>query len=163
LPARFIAFRTRAIKPGWRSPSGPSHAGPDGAIPYAVRECFPVATTMKISRIFHRPHRPCAALLAFGLLAAAAPLTAQADGIDAGKLKAQSCAVCHGANGISQTPGAPHLAGQPAIYVVQQLKNFRSGKRSNEIMNVIAKPLSDTDISDLAAWFESIKIKAEGQ
>lgn len=54
-------------------------------------------------------------------------------------------------------PGAPNLAGQQALYTTEQLKNFRSGKRSNEIMNVIAKPLSDTDIADLSAWFESIK------
>lgn len=77
---------------------------------------------------------------------------------DAGKAKAQSCVLCHGARGISQLPGAPNLSGQSAIYTIEQLKNFRSGKRSNEIMNVIAKPLSDADITELAAWYESIKI-----
>ncbi len=80
-----------------------------------------------------------------------------AESIDVGKTKAVSCTVCHGANGISQMPGAPNLAGQQALYTTEQLKNFRSGKRTNEIMNVIAKPLSDADINDLAAWFESIK------
>lgn len=70
---------------------------------------------------------------------------------------------CHGANGIAQMPGAPHLAGQPEQYLAEQLKNYRSGKRSNEIMNVIAKPLSDQDISNLAAWYSSIEIKAEVQ
>lgn len=84
---------------------------------------------------------------------------ATADQVAAGKLKAQSCTMCHGANGISQMPGAPNLAGQPAIYLAEQLKNYRSGKRSNEIMNVIAKPLSDADIGNLAAWFESIKVQ----
>lgn len=78
--------------------------------------------------------------------------------IDAGKEKAMSCAMCHGATGISQMPGAPNLAGQQALYVELQLKNFRSGKRSNEIMGVIAKPLTDTEISNLAAWYESIRI-----
>ncbi len=72
-----------------------------------------------------------------------------------------SCAMCHGASGISQMPGTPHLAGQPAIYVVEQLKNFRSGQRTNQIMNVIAKPLSDTEINNLALWFESIKIQVQ--
>lgn len=85
-----------------------------------------------------------------------APL-ASAESADAGKTKAASCTVCHGANGISQMPGAPNLAGQQAVYTMEQLKNFRSGKRTNEIMNVIAKPLSDADITDLANWFESIK------
>ena len=93
----------------------------------------------------------CALFVASGMAAA--------DEVAAGKLKAQSCTMCHGANGMSQMPGAPNLAGQPAIYLAEQLKNYRSGKRSNEIMNVIAKPLSDADIGNLAAWFESIKVQ----
>ena len=98
-----------------------------------------------------------ACLLAFG----AAALNASGSDIAAGKTKAQSCTMCHGASGISQMPGAPNLAGQPAIYLMEQLNNFRNGKRSNEIMNVIAKPLSNTEISDLAAWFESIRITVQ--
>lgn len=76
----------------------------------------------------------------------------------AGKVKAGSCATCHGTLGVSQLPNAPHLAGQPAIYVAEQLKSYRSGKRANEVMSVIAKPLSDQDIDDLAAWYASIQI-----
>ena len=76
----------------------------------------------------------------------------------AGKALAQACAVCHGPLGLSQLPNAPHLAGQPAIYVAEQLKNYRSGKRENEVMSVIAKPLSNQDIDNLAAWFASIEI-----
>ena len=112
--------------------------------------------------IFHKicgARYKCTPLLALSLLAATLTIPARANGIEAGKAKALSCAMCHGANGISQMPGAPNLAGQPAIYVAEQLKNFRSGKRSNEIMSVIAKPLSDTEISDLAAWFDSIQIE----
>lgn len=75
----------------------------------------------------------------------------------AGKAKAASCATCHGALGVSQTPDAPNLAGQPAIYVAQQLRNYRSGKRPHEVMSVMAKPLSDEDIDNLAAWYASIK------
>jgi cytochrome c553 len=45
------------------------------------------------------------------------------------------------------------------MYLVEQLKNYRSGKRSNEIMSVIAKPLSDADINNLAAWYASIQIE----
>ena len=56
-------------------------------------------------------------------------------------------------------PGAPNLAGQQSAYNIEQLKNFRSGKRSNEIMNIMAKLLTDAGISDLGLWFESIKIE----
>jgi cytochrome c553 len=97
--------------------------------------------------------------LALGLLISAFITPSQADEIEAGKQTAQSCAVCHGINGLSQMPGAPNLAGQPAMYVAEQLKNYRSGKRSHEIMNVIAKPLSDADIINLAAWYASIQIE----
>jgi cytochrome c553 len=58
-------------------------------------------------------------------------------------------------------PAAPNLAGQPAIYTAEQLRLYRSGKRENAVMNVIAKPLSDQDISDLAAWFASIAVEAK--
>jgi cytochrome c553 len=76
----------------------------------------------------------------------------------AGKASAGMCATCHGPVGLSQLPNAPHLAGQPAIYTVEQLKNYRSGKRQNEVMGVIAKPLTDEEIENLAAWYASIQI-----
>jgi cytochrome c553 len=79
---------------------------------------------------------------------------------EAGRAKAAACALCHGRNGISTQPNAPHLAGQPAIYVEEQLKNYRSGARRHEVMSLIAKPLSDADIADLAAWYASIRIEA---
>lgn len=79
----------------------------------------------------------------------------------AGKVKAQSCAVCHGVAGISSQPATPHLAGQPAIYINEQLQAYRSGKRQNAIMSVIAKPLTDRDIQDLAAWYASIEIQVK--
>ena len=85
---------------------------------------------------------------------------AQARDPVAGKAKAGMCATCHGPLGISQLPNAPNLAGQPAIYTIEQLKNYRSGKRANEVMTVMAKPLSDTDIDDLAAWYASIQVTA---
>lgn len=87
-------------------------------------------------------------------------LQAAAADPQAGRAKAAACAVCHGQAGISTLPNAPHLAGQPAIYVEEQLRNFRSGKRASEVMNVVAKPLSDADIADLAAWFAAIKVEA---
>ena len=77
----------------------------------------------------------------------------------AGKAKAQACAVCHGPMGIAINPGAPHLAGQPAVYLVEQMQDFKSGKRQNPVMSVIAKPLSQADILDLAAWYSSLEIQ----
>lgn len=97
------------------------------------------------------------ALLLLGL-ALLSPGQAQARDPVAGKIRAGMCATCHGPLGLSQIPNAPHLAGQPAIYLVEQLKNYRSGKRQHDVMSVIAKPLTDQEIDDLAAWYESIRI-----
>jgi len=80
-----------------------------------------------------------------------------------GRAKAQACVPCHGALGISTMPDAPHLAGQPRVYLVSQLKAFRSGKRQHEVMSVIAKPLGDDDIELLADWFSSIGVEAKAR
>ena len=72
--------------------------------------------------------------------------------------KSQQCTVCHGALGISTAPDAPNLAGQPRQYLVAQLKQFRNGKRPSEVMNVLAKTLSDEEIDALADWYASIRI-----
>ena len=86
---------------------------------------------------------------------------AQAD-VAAGKAKAAAaCAMCHGPLGISMQPGVPHLAGQQEIYLAEQLKHFRNGKRPSEVMGVIAKPLSNADIDNLAAWYASLQIRVE--
>jgi cytochrome c553 len=55
-------------------------------------------------------------------------------------------------------PGTPSLAGQSDIYLVSQLKQFRDGQRHNEIMNVIAKPLSDAEIEAVSAWFAQFEV-----
>jgi cytochrome c553 len=93
-------------------------------------------------------------------LAFAGTAAGAADAV-AGRAKSQACAVCHGASGMSSAPDAPNLAGQPAIYLAAQLRAYRSGARRHEVMNVMAKPLSDDDIENLAAWFSSIRIEAQ--
>jgi cytochrome c553 len=93
-------------------------------------------------------------------LAVSAAGPAQAQDPAAGRVKAQACAVCHGALGVSVVPDAPNLAGQPAIYLAAQLRAYRAGARRNEVMAVMAKPLSDEDIANLAAWFAAIRIEA---
>ena len=97
-------------------------------------------------------------LAGLSVLCGSAGVHAQA-GVAAGKAKAQACAVCHGALGLSQIPNAPNLAGQPEVYLAEQLKAYRSGKRNHEVMSVIAKPLSDEDIDQLSAWYASLAIE----
>ena len=55
-------------------------------------------------------------------------------------------------------PNVPNLSGQPEVYTVEQLRNYRSGKRSHEVMSLMAKPLTDSEIDNLAAWYASLKV-----
>lgn len=83
--------------------------------------------------------------------------TAMAGDVAAGKAKSATCAGCHGANGISNVPTYPNLAGQKEQYLVSSLKAYRDGTRVNPTMNAMAKPLSDADIDNLAAYYASLK------
>jgi cytochrome c553 len=79
----------------------------------------------------------------------------------AGRQKSAACQVCHGPLGLATVPDAPNLAGQPAIYLGAQLKAYRDGTRKHEVMSLMAKPLSDADIDNLAAWYASLKIQVQ--
>ena len=92
------------------------------------------------------------------LTIAFAAIGAQAADINAGKAKAAVCAGCHGPNGISLAPIYPNLKGQKAGYIEAQLKAFKAGTRVNPIMAPMAKPLTDEDIKNLAAYFESLGV-----
>lgn len=74
----------------------------------------------------------------------------------AGKTKSAACAGCHGADGNSPAgSGFPRLAGQYADYIVQALKEYKSGGRNNPIMAGMVAGLKDDDMHDLAAYFAS--------
>jgi len=72
-----------------------------------------------------------------------------------GTAKAAVCSACHGPNGNSTSPDWPRLAGQSAVYIVEQLRLFRSGARNNPVMRPLATSLSDQDIDDLAVYYEA--------
>jgi cytochrome c553 len=89
-------------------------------------------------------------------LSLSAGLVVAAD-LAAGKAKAATCAGCHGANGISNNPLWPNLAGQKAAYLAKQIRAFKAGERKDPTMEPMAKPLSDADIENISAYFESLK------
>ena len=93
-------------------------------------------------------------LLAAALVAGALPADAAAQAADPnlGRNLAAACANCHGTNGASQQ-GIPRLAGQQRTYLVQQMQEFRAGKRSATIMHQIAKGYTDEQIDALSAYF----------
>ena len=74
---------------------------------------------------------------------------------EAGKTKSAVCAACHNADGNSVNPEWPKLAGQHPNYIIKELNDFKNDKRVNATMSPMAKPLSEQDMADLAAYFSS--------
>ena len=66
------------------------------------------------------------------------------------------CAACHGANGRSDMPGTPVLAGQHSLYTITQLFLFREGRRNNEAMIGLAKPMKDADLRGFADFIGTL-------
>lgn len=68
---------------------------------------------------------------------------------------AATCAACHGADGNSVIATQPKLAQQHPQYLVKQLQEFKSGKRSNPVMAAMASSLSAADMKNIAYWVTS--------
>lgn len=74
--------------------------------------------------------------------------------IGAGKKRAAACFSCHTPEGIAKIPGVPHLAGQERSYLEKALRAYRGGQqRQDPTMAAMAKPLSDADIVNIAAYY----------
>lgn len=82
---------------------------------------------------------------------------ASAADIEKGKAKTATCVGCHGINGISIVPTFPNLAGQKAAYTAAQLKAFKNKTRPSAAMYPMVQGLSDEDIANIAAYYESLK------
>src|SRR5436305_15300727 len=70
--------------------------------------------------------------------------------------KLPACLACHGEKGISETSEVPSLAGMPADFTLIQLFLFRQGTRKIEIMNDLAKDITDDDLRKFAAYFAKL-------
>lgn len=73
----------------------------------------------------------------------------------------EACIVCHGLDGIALAEDVPNLAGETNIYIDTQLKAFRGGKRTHEIMSMVAEEMTDEEIRAAADWYGAIRLKIE--
>ena len=69
---------------------------------------------------------------------------------------ANLCAPCHTVEGIGKDVEIPNLAGQHVIYLINQIKAFRSGTRRHAEMKFIARELTDAEIRELAEYYASL-------
>jgi cytochrome c553 len=65
----------------------------------------------------------------------------------------QSCAVCHGADGNSSVDGVPSLAGQPKVFLENQLVLIREGLRGTELMQKLVQGIPDREIVAIATYY----------
>lgn len=91
-------------------------------------------------------------LLAFG--AGASPLAAQ----DV-KARLQACGACHGADGNATLPNVPSLAGQPSLFVENQLVMIREGLREIPQMKGMLDGITDAEVTAIAAHYAGQRVR----
>lgn len=97
---------------------------------------------------------------AWGVVAAfcaafAMPVSAQSP--EAVRSMASTCFTCHGTDGRSVGGVPPSLAGQDRNYLLQQMMEFKAGKRAATIMHQHAKGYTDRQLELIADYFSKIK------
>lgn len=97
-----------------------------------------------------------AAALWAGLLAAALPAGPAA----AQPADPQLCIACHGPGGNSVIPGTPSIAGQPRIFLENQLVLIREGLRQVPAMEAVMRGLTDEQITALSRHFAAEPARA---
>ena len=90
--------------------------------------------------------------------AASANRTAPA-GAKSIEAKAAMCIGCHGIPGYQasfpEVHKVPMISGQNAKYIASALNAYKTGDRKHPTMRGIAESLSEQDIADISAWYES--------
>ena len=85
---------------------------------------------------------------------------AESGDIKAGETRyAQNCGNCHGPAGMGLA-SYPKLKGKEIAYLVDRLKTYRSGTKigpNSSLMIMMAQPLSDSEIDNLAAYLNAQK------
>ncbi len=100
--------------------------------------------------------RGAAALVVAATLSSPALATGTLKGDPAaGQGKAVTCGACHGADGNSVVPNFPKLAGLGEKYLLKQMKDIRSGLRPVAAMAGQVDNMSDQDLADIAAFYDS--------
>ena len=73
--------------------------------------------------------------------------------------RTRACTACHGLEGRAGPDGYyPRLAGKPAGYLHNQLRNFAQGRRHYELMTRLVDPLSDAYLGEMAQYFSSLSL-----
>jgi len=94
-------------------------------------------------------------IIMFAVLAYMAPMSYAEYDAEKGKDLTVTCLACHGEAGNSPASMFPNIAAQNAQYLLKQLLEIQSGQRQVLTMTGILDNLSESDLSDIAAYYES--------
>jgi len=72
----------------------------------------------------------------------------------------ENCIACHGRGGNSVTPGIPSIAGQPKLFIENQLVMIREELRPSPQMLPVVKGMKDAEITRLADHFSKLPAKS---
>lgn len=143
--------------PAWAYPWAPDFKGaPADDIPRHVPDSTQSFTTAQERNLFFVPdwhpedHPPMPDVVAHGRMP-----------------DVRACGSCHRAEGTGGPENAS-LAGLPAAYIIQQIEDYKSGARKfagpqrspSVLMTTIAKAANEEEIKAAAAYFASLKPKA---
>jgi cytochrome c553 len=68
-----------------------------------------------------------------------------------------SCMGCHSPRGLGNEPaGYPRLSGQYSEYIASQLRAYRDGERVHEIMNKVAKNMTNAEIDSVSNFIAGL-------
>lgn len=92
------------------------------------------------------------------LLLASATAEAGGDAAAGEKIASMDCIDCHGEDGKGDGE-IPSLAGKDEAYLVEQLKAYKSGERTDEggLMLMTVEALIEQDMADLAAYYATLE------
>jgi cytochrome c553 len=98
--------------------------------------------------------------LAGGAALAQTPIKGDAN---AGRDKIAMCVGCHGLpeykTAYPQVYRVPMIGGQNAAYIIDALREYKSGDRTHPSMRDIAASLSEQDMADIAAYYSGLKVE----
>lgn len=99
--------------------------------------------------------------------ALAASMLALSTGLYAGgpsaEMLANTCAGCHGTDGVSSGPATPSIAGISQAYFIDAMVAYKEGTRPSTIMTRIAKGYSEEEVKAMAGFFAKQKFVAHAQ
>jgi len=159
----FVPAQAMASMPALAPPVAAAVAAPASTATTAVSTATSAAAAMPAAAA----SAPAAAATAAATAVTSAPSVAATAAVNmAGKFTgstatharsmAATCYSCHGTDGKSHS-AIPPLAGMDKSYFIEQMKDFKSGKREATVMHQHAKGYTDEEFAQMADVFAAIK------